>query len=255
MLSQNTKSVAKEVRRADEEMAAAIASRRCPPDAVRATALPLPGRRVATMDEEIAQGFAQVVTDLRQKAAGDLVVQLATRLVHVVEPLEACCRAVTVLLEVVEVALRGAVTQTQNVIAFALFTPLGVVAQAAGVADDVRRFARALEAVKTDYVARSNQIQDTADSLRRTLNDLPDGVDGMRPYLEQSFFSDAQIEQTYDALLKCRNVVGRARVMFGEAEFQLADHDARMIDALAESARRIRDDLSTTESNLTTMIR
>lgn len=62
------------------------------------------------------------------------------------------------------------------------------------------------------------------------------------------------IEQAYDSFLKCRNLVGRSQIAFAEVEYQLGDHDARMIDALADNAADLRTDLATTSDTLTEMV-
>lgn len=81
--------------------------------------------------------------------------------------------------------------------------------------------------------------------------ELPPG--DLRPYLE-SFFSDAMIETAYDSFLKCRNLVERSEIAFAEVHHQLADHDARMITALAERADDLSKDLATTGSGLGAMV-
>lgn len=62
------------------------------------------------------------------------------------------------------------------------------------------------------------------------------------------------IEEAYDALLKCRNLVDRSRTAFGEIEHHLADHEARSVDEIAENSRDLGADLSTTARSLARML-
>ncbi|GEM_PF-1731450 len=246
--------VADEVSRVDDVIAAAIRSGRCPPDVVPARVEPCPAAFVQPLRGDVALQLRQAVVEIRQTVVGELVVQLATRLSAVVQPLGMTCRAVDLALETAVAALSSAVAVVRAATWSWQHTPAGLVAEVAGLGDDLRGFSRALEHVRTRLVQRLDLVQDLTRSLRSALDALPDAVEAMRPYLDECFFADATIDDAYDALGKVRNLAGRSVATFGEVDFQLGDHRARAIDALADRARDLRRDLATTETSLTRMI-
>jgi hypothetical protein len=256
VLARSTKLAALAVQRADEAVATAIASRTCPPDAVEASVPAWPGGQVDPLGEDAVKQVVQTVVDARQLAVGELVTGLARTLAQEVsDVLAGACALLGGLLETVRLALASAVASARSAVHLAGTGAPGVATRALGVRDDLERFRDAVVQLERDFGVQADEWQDHLWRVGRTVGRLPDAVQDLRVYLDSTFFSDAMIEDVYDGLLRCRNLVDRSATSFGEVEHQLADHKSRLIDALAGNASDVRRDLVTTRSSLTEMIR
>lgn len=256
VLARSTRLAALAVLRADEAAAAAIASRSCAPDAVDVDLPSWPDGQVERLPEELLKQVAQTAVDARQLAVGELVTQLARSLAaEVGEGLALVCSAVVALLETIEGVLSSAARTARTAVGLLTAGPAGALSGALGVDDDLARFRDTVDELERGFRARSDEWQDHLAHVVRALDRAPYAVEDLRVYLDSTFFSDAMIEEVYDGLLKCRNLVDRSATSFGEVAHQLADHEARLIDALAGNATDVRRDLVTTGSSLTTMVR
>jgi pimeloyl-ACP methyl ester carboxylesterase len=249
-----SRTVAFELELLDATIAAGIVAGRLERSGGAPVCVAWPSGRVEPLQGDLSRRFAQLVVETRQSVAGEVVLQLARGLVQVLGPVEQGCAALETALAALEAALTAATRTVRAAIWTLQRSPAGVVAESAGLGDDVRRFSQALEDVRTEVVARSGDLRDLLRSVRRVVGALPDAVEGLRPFLHDSMFADTAIEEAYDALLKCRNVTDRSRTAFREIAFQLADHEARSVDELAENAGDLGADLSTTVGSLAAML-
>lgn len=256
VLARSTRLAALAVQRTDAAVAAAIAARTCAPDAVEVAVPAWPGGRVDALAEDAVKQVVQTVVDVRQIAVGELVTGLARALAEEVsDDLSGACVTLGALLQAVRASLASAVVAARAAVhALGTGAP-GTVTGVLGLRDDLERFRDAVVQLERDFGARADEWQDHLWRVQRTVERLPDAVQDLRVYLDSTFFSDAMIEDVYDGLLRCRNLVDRSATAFGEVEHQLADHEARLIDALAGNAADLRRDLVTTRSSLTEMVR
>ncbi|HEY0186381.1 MAG TPA: Mbeg1-like protein [Cellulomonas sp.] len=243
--------VADAVTQADQETAAAIASRSCAPHAVHATVGAWPTQVVHPLKDDTVKQFRQSYVDERQRIAGDLAVKVGAGLAAALGPASAKAAVLIVQLEILELCL-GAAQGTLRVAAkVASYSPLALLT---GTSDDLDRFQQAVRDLYDDVRSASDEWQQAIAQITTALDRVPEVVLTLGDYLEQSFFSDDQIETAYDAFLKCQNVVDCSETAFGEAGYQLDEHDASAIDALAGRADSLRRDLATVGDSLAEMV-
>ena len=249
------RSVGDQVARVDETLAAAIASRRCPPDALPADLPPGPRATVPAREGRFAQSFTQAVVEVRQEVCG-------RALGMAVEGLVTLLRAGTgvqgdllgAALEVLQAAVGGMRRGVDGAVTVLGVSGPGIALRLAGAWDEIDRFRDAVAEVAADVERGIDHAQDVLGDLGRAVGDVPDVVAEFAPELEESFCSDAVIERCYDDLLRCRNVLERSEVAFAEVCFQLGDHDARAIDALADRAAEVHRDLATLAGSVRAMV-
>ncbi|HEY0238883.1 MAG TPA: hypothetical protein VGC37_09565, partial [Friedmanniella sp.] len=243
--------IADAVAQADEAAAAAIASRSCAPDAVPVTIGPWPLRAVAPLEEDAVKQFHQTTVDERQRVAGDLVAKVGAALAAAMLPVRELIARLLLALEAAEGGLGLAQGALRTAAKVAAFTPAALLT---GTSDDLDRFQQRVGELYADLRAASDEWQDAISRIGAALDRVPEAVLMLQDYLEQSFFSDAQLETAYDAFLKCRNLVERSETAFGEAGFQLEEHSASAVDALADRAGNLERDLATVAESLTEMV-
>lgn len=245
--------VARAVAQADQSTAAAIAGRHAPQVTLTVRAAPPPSGTVAPLPDDRVRRFHQAVVDARQTAAGVAVSSVARHLVSTCAPLSDLCGGAITSLATADQVLGAGARQIRVAAEMASVTGPGQAVKLA-TGDGLRRFASQVETVS---VAFSRDAADLCSELLRvklTLDRLPDLVNHLHPYLTETFFSDAMVEAAYDSFLKCRNLVRRSETAFDEVRFQLEDHKATMIQALARRAENLRSDLATTSESLTAMV-
>ncbi|HEY0216985.1 MAG TPA: hypothetical protein VGC57_11390 [Cellulomonas sp.] len=243
--------VTTEVLRVDAELAAAIAARSCPPDALPALTVRWPDGQVQGVTEDLAVQLAQQAVDARQEAASLIVTRLGAALVEATIPPTHALRGIDDGLEVVESVLDGALSGLDSALETVEQSAL---AQALGASDGIEAFREDLTDFRADFRRQSDTIQEDLRAVRRVLDELPDLVLSLRPQLESLIFADERIEAAYDALSKCRNLAERSELAFAEARHQLAEHEATMIRALEARAADVEHDLSTVDEALAEMV-
>jgi hypothetical protein len=245
--------VARAVAQADESSAAAIAARRAPHTSVSVRAAPWPDGTVAPLPDDRVRRFHQTVVDTRQTVAGEAVLSLAGHLARTVTPLSDLCGIAINALNAADALLAAGARQVRVAAEVLSASAPGQVVTL--VTDDaLRKFASSVEATSSTFTTNAADVRAELLRIRLTLDRLPDLVNHLRPHLTETFFSDAMIESTYDSFLKSRNLVRRSEVAFDEVRFQLEDHEAQMIAALARRAEDLRSDLATTDGSLTSMV-
>jgi hypothetical protein len=245
--------VARAVEQADEISAAAIAARRAPRTSVGVRAAPWPGGTVAPLADDRVLRFHQTVVDTRQTLAGEAVLSLAGYLARTVTPLSDLCGIAINALTIADALLAAGARQVRVAAELASVSGPGQVV-AVLTDDGLRKFASSVEVARSTFAKNAGDVRDELVRVKLTLDRLPDLVNRLRPYLTETFFSDAMIESAYDSFLKCRNLVRRSEVAFDEVRFQLGGHEAGMIQALADRAENLRADLATTSGSLTSMV-
>lgn len=202
---------------------------------------------------DLAKQFYDTVADARQVAAGTLVSGAAAGIADQLVPGELIAKAAVGALEAVEIALGPATTQLRTAI-----IGVGVVAAPAllitGKADDLWRFQQQVGDVHDAFKAASDEWQERIGEIGRAIEQLPEVLLELRPYVESCFFSDAMIESTYDALATCRNLADRSYLSSGEAARHLEDHSAAAIDALGDRAADLGVDLGTAAASVEQMV-
>ncbi len=243
--------VADAVAQADEQAAAAIASRSSAPDAVPTRVEPWPPGAVEPLQEDMVKQFHQTVADLRAEVVGEVLAKLGASLADALTTPVKLAPGLIVTMEAIEEILRVAQGALRVAALSAAVSPVAVIT---GKSDDLIRFQRRVRDLYADLRASSDEWQYTIAEVSRSLDRLPDAVLTLEDYFQQTFFSDAQIEIAYNAFLKCRNLVERSATAFGEAQYQLDEHSAAAVDALADRAGNLRQDLSTVSETLTEMV-
>ncbi|GHS88004.1 hypothetical protein AGMMS50218_10940 [Actinomycetota bacterium] len=243
--------VAEAVAQADEQAAAAIAARSSAPDAVPARVEPWPPGAVEPLQEDIVKHFDQTVAEVRAEVVGEVLAKLAASLAGALTTPVKLAPVLIVTMEAAEEILRVAQIALRAVALSAALSPVAIVT---GKTDDLIRFQQRVRDLYADLRASSDEWQHAISEVSRTLDRLPEAVLSLEDYFRHTFFSDAQIETAYNAFLKCRNLVERSATAFGEVEHQLDEHSAAAIDALAEKAGNLRQDLATVSETLTEMV-
>jgi hypothetical protein len=238
----------------DQDLAAAIAGRTCPPDALPTSAPPWPAGSASPPVPDARARSLRDAVEQRQDAAGTLARELASDLADLLSQLEVACTAAVAAVEVVDLAITTASRATRAAIGAYLLTPAGFALTAAGSTADLRRFADELEYVTTCVRVELERVEDDIRRVRGTLGELPDLVDELVPYLRDTFLADAVLEAAEDGYRRCRNLVDRSRLAFAEVAHHLDDHAADAVDALAENARDLGADLDTVHDALSAMI-
>lgn len=245
--------VARAVEQADEASAAAIASRRAPRTAVSVRAAAWPTGNVAPLADDRVRRFHQTIVDCRQAIAGEAVISLGRYVTAAITPLSDLCGLIAATLTTAEAVLASAARQARVAAEVASVSGPGQVVRML-TDDGLRRFATSVESASAAFARSAEDVRSEALRVKVTLDHIPDLFHRLRPQLTETFFSDAMIERAYDAFLKCRNLVSRSEVAFGEVRFQLEDHEATMVQALARRADDLRRDLATTSATLTSMV-
>ncbi len=243
--------VADAVAQADEQAAAAIASRSSAPDAVPAGVGPWPPGAVEPLQEDMVKQFHQTVAEVRAEVVGEVLARLGASLADALTSPVKLAPGLIVTIEAIEETLRLAQGALRAAALSAALSPVAVVT---GKSDDLIRFQQRVRDLYADFRASSDEWQHAIAEVSRTLDRLPDAVLTLEDYLQRTFFSDAQIEVAYNAFLKCRNLVERSATAFGEAEYQLDEHSAAAIDALADRAGNLGQDLAIVSETLTEMV-
>jgi hypothetical protein len=243
--------IADAVTQADQETAVAIASRACAPGAVPAKVGPWPGQVVRPLEEDTVKQFRQSYVDERQRIVGSLIATVGAALTVSFTPVSVHAAGLTLRLEILEICLGGAQGALRIAAKAASYSPGALIT---GTSDDFDRFQRSVGELYDGFRAKTDGWQKAITRIAAALDRIPEVVLTMGAYLEQSFFSDAQIETAYDALLKCRNVVDTSELAFSEARYQLDEHTASAIDALAGRAASVRRDLDTIGGSLSEMV-
>jgi hypothetical protein len=245
-----TSAVTEAVVLADDELARAIAGRRCPADAVAVAVPPWPWGTVGLAEADPDLRRLQDVVETRQDLTGHLARALVDNLLDALSQVQHLCRGVLIALDVAAFAVGSAATAIRNAVwAFGL-TPPGAAISLADGAVDLRRFSEDLDDVARAFRGEAEHLAGDVRRVEQVLAALPDLVDELGPYLVETFFADAVVEEAYDSYARCRNLVARSELAFGEVTHQLDEHDARMIDALAEHARELGTDLGTVHDTL-----
>jgi hypothetical protein len=239
------------IERADALTAASIAARSCLPGAVQVVTRPWPDEEVPQVPLDSELQIYQFVADVRQTATGELVGGFARNLAFELTPLTMVLSAVGATVVLVEELLHQASSTVRAAIGLASATPLD---ELLGIDDDLERCADRIEQLDLGFRRQAVEWLDAIAAANRVVNALPGAIDQFREQLDDSFFSDAQIERTYDALQKCQGLVDRSQLAFAEVEHQLDGHDALAIDALADRSVEIQEDLGTLGRTLSVMI-
>ncbi|MFB9956466.1 hypothetical protein [Cellulomonas denverensis] len=238
---------------ADAQVAADIAAGRAPSAPVPLRAAPSwPAGAVSRIEESVAKRGLQQIVDRRQEIAGDLVGTLGTGLATgLMLALEA---ALTQSLLAI-IALENACTQVTVALNVASYSPaLLVGAAVTGNGDDLAEFRRAFNRTAGDILGELGDARSRIWQVQDVLAQLPVLVRAFADYLEASLFADTEIESAYHALLKVRSLTDRSELSFAEVGHQLGDHQAELIDALADRAGDLRTDLATMSANVTEMV-
>ncbi len=238
----------------DADLASAIAAGRCPPDALPVVPGTWPAARVQGVTEAVAQSFCQAVTEARSETTAFVIAGLGGALAGSLAPLSMQVKNVDAAMELLEVTLAGALTGLEDAVEAVQGGVGGVVARALHVDDDLDRFRESVLDLRDEYRRRSDEIQDVLRAVARVIDALPDLVRSCRPQVESMIFPDELIQTAYDSYSRCRNLVARSETAYREAHHQLADHRATTIDALADRACQVQDDLGTIEASLTEML-
>ena len=245
--------VARAVAQADEISAAAIAARRAPQTSVAVRAAAWPEGAVEPLPDDRVRRFHQTVVDTRQTVTGEVVLSMAGHLARTCNPLSDLCGAAISALTIADGLLAAGARQVRVAAEVVSASAPGQVVTVL-TDDGLRKFASSVESTSSTFTRSVEDVRGELLRVKLTLDRLPDLVNHMRPYLTETFFSDAMVEGTYDSFLKCRNLVRRSEVAFDEVRFQLEDHEARMIQALAHRAEDLRSDLATTSRSLSSMV-
>lgn len=246
-----TVGVAEQVLTMDEDMAAAIASRTCPSNAVSPANVEWPNGRLEKLDEQFSQSLAQTVIELRTEAGSAILTGIATRLGIELAAPSLVLKSVDDTVQLVEDTLVGA---TAGLAVAVRSIEDNIITRTLDIDDDIRRFREQLVDLAVDYKLNSDTVQEVIRAVRRALGELPSLMLSVQPQIESLIFSDEQIQAVYDSLSMCRNLTDRSELAFGEARFQLEDHSASAIDALSHRADQIEGYLSTIGDQLSEMI-
>lgn len=238
----------------DQDLAAAIAGRTCPPGALPLTAPPWPAGSASPPEPDARARSLRDAVEQRQDAAGALAHELAADLAELLSQVALACTVAVAAVEVVGLALTTSLQGVRVGVGAYLLTPVGLAQTAAGTTGDLRRFVDELEHVTARLRVELERVEDDIRRVRGTLDALPDLVDDLVPYLRDTFLADAVLESAEDGYRRCRNLVDRSRLAFAEVAHHLDDHTADAVDALAGNARDLGTDLDTVHEALDAMI-
>jgi hypothetical protein len=250
---QMTRAACAAISEADHAAAASIAAGRAPAAPVVPLYTPSwPAGQVYPIEESVAKRGLQMIIDQRQQVAGELVGLLgtgvATRLALAIEgflslglltvvAIESCCAQITAAINV------------------ATYAPAVVVgSKLTGTDDDLDEFRRSFNRRAATILDGAADVRSVIWQIQDTLANLPYLVQSFGVYLESSLFSDQEIESAYDALITVRSLTERSALAYGEVDFQLGEHDARLIEALADRSVDLRSDLLMMGRNITEMV-
>lgn len=120
--------------------------------------------------------------------------------------------------------------------------------------DDLRAFREGVEDLSDELRRCGDEIQDLLGSAVHTIDALPDLVLSARVQIESLVFSDEHVQTAYDSCSQVHHLVERSALAFAEVGYQLADHRATTIDALADRVAEVAEDLQAVEHSLTVML-
>lgn len=245
--------VARAVAEVDDAAASAIAARRAPRATVSVRAATWPSGTVDPLPDDQVRRFHQTVVDMRQTIAGEAVSSLARHITRTCTPLSDLCAAAIAIVSTADQVFAATARQIRVAAEVASVSGPGQ-AVTLMTGDGLRTFASSVGAASLAFSPHAAELCGELLQVKLALDRMPDLVHHLHPNLTETFFSDAMVEAAYDSFLKCRNLVRRSETAFDEVRFQLEDHEATMIQALARRAENLRGDLATTSESLTTMV-
>ncbi len=247
-VGQHTRAVQTALAATDAAIAAAVADGTCPRGVLPVTGPPWPPGTVTPLHSSASKKIAEWIISRREESAGAILGGVINMLLQTqIIPLRALLDVAAAQFEIADVALGVAADAARAVVAGAAANPF---AYLTGTSDDLWHFQEQIRHFKNAFQSSCERWSSGLMKFSNTLGHLPAVIMGLAPDLANGIFSDTTVEEVYNSYIKCRNLTERSAVSFAEVAYQYGDHTALAIDALAERATEVKQDLTTLTTSL-----